>query len=318
MAIEFTNTLVIGVSSRALFDLEKENRIYESGSVEEYRRYQLENEQVVLGKGAAYYLVKALLDLNQYADERLVEVIVMSKNSPDTGLRVLNSIRHYGLDITRSAFSGGESLAPFLQAFSVDLLLTRHEADVQLAIDAEDCAAAVIYDPPKDYLPDSEKIRFAFDADAVLFSEESELIYKTEGLEKFQENEVRNEDVALTEGPFAKLVRVLSRIHHQIGSDKSPIKLSIVTARNGPAHMRVIKTLRNWDVYVDQAFFLGGMSKDKVLQALRPHIFFDDQVSHVEPASKVVPSSQVLYKSDSPLRRLPPAEEARANEPPEK
>src|SRR5690606_4055207 len=156
-----------------------------------------------------------------------------------------------------------------------------------------------------------------FDADAVLFSEESELIYKTEGLEKFQENEVRNEDVALTEGPFAKLVRVLSRIHHQIGSDKSPIKLSIVTARNGPAHMRVIKTLRNWNVYVDQAFFLGGMPKDKVLQALRPHIFFDDQVSHVEPASKVVPASQVLYKSDSPLRRLPLATEVTVKELPE-
>jgi len=302
MSLDFRNTLVIGVSSRALFDLEKENNIFNSGSVESYRKYQRENEMIVLDKGAAYYLVDALLKLNSYSSQRLVEVIVMSKNSPDTGLRIHNSISHYGLDITRSAFSGGEPLSPFLQAFDVDLLLTKHQEDVQAAIDMEQCAAAVIYDPPSDYLPDEEKIRFAFDADAVIFSDESEYIYKTGGIRQFQENEVINEDVELKDGPFAKLIRVLSAIHNNIGSDKSPIKLSIVTARNSPAHIRVIKTLRKWNVHVDQAFFLGGLPKDKVLKALRPHIFFDDQRAHVEPASKVVPSSQVPYKTSSPLR----------------
>ncbi|MBL0951239.1 MAG: 5'-nucleotidase [Pseudomonas sp.] len=307
MTINFQNTLVIGVSSRALFDLEKENNIFETSSIDEYRRYQLEHEELVLEKGAAYYLVEALLKLNKYAttpNQRLVEVIVMSKNSPDTGLRIHHSIKHYNLDITRSAFSGGESLAPFLQAFDVDLLLTKHIDDVQTAIDTEQCAAATIYDPPSDYLPDEERIRFAFDADAVIFSEDSEYIYKTEGMGPFQNNEQKNEDIELKDGPFAKFIRVLSTIHNTIGSDKSPIKISIVTARNSPAHVRVIKTLRKWNVYVDQAFFLGGLAKEKVLKALRPHIFFDDQRVHVEPASKVVPSSQVPYKTGSPLRQF--------------
>ncbi|MGE6662713.1 5'-nucleotidase [Stutzerimonas stutzeri] len=305
MSVSFDGTLVIGVSSRALFDLEKENEIFQSGSIDDYRRFQRENEKVILEKGAAYYLVEALLKLNKYADsQRLVEVIVMSKNSPDTGLRIHNSIKHYSLDITRSAFSGGEPLSPFLEAFNVDLLLTKHKEDVQAAIDMDQCAAAEIYNPPSDYLPDEEKIRFAFDADAVIFSEESEFIYKTSGIDEFQRNEVDNEDVELKDGPFAKLIRVLSTIHQRIGSDKSPIKLSIVTARNSPAHVRVIKTLRKWDVYVDQAFFLGGLPKDKILKALRPHIFFDDQRTHVEPASRVVPSSQVPYKTASPLKRF--------------
>ncbi|WPC05762.1 5'-nucleotidase [Pseudomonas benzenivorans] len=307
MAIDFKNTLVIGVSSRALFNLEKENIVFETGTIDDYRTYQLEHEDVVLEKGAAYFLVEALLKLNKYSKQpgqRLVEVIVMSKNSPDTGLRIHNSIKHYNLDITRSAFSGGESLAPFLQAFDVDLLLTKHSEDVQTAIDTEQCAAATIYDPPSDYLPDEERIRFAFDADAVIFSEESEYIYKTRGMRQFQTNELNNEDIELKDGPFAKFIRVLSTIHKEIGSETSPIKISIVTARNSPAHVRVIKTLRNWNVYVDQAFFLGGLPKDKILKALRPHIFFDDQKVHVEPASKIVPSSQVPYKTNSPLRKF--------------
>ncbi|TWC40107.1 5'-nucleotidase [Pseudomonas sp. SJZ079] len=307
MAINFENTLVIGVSSRALFDLEKENIVFETSTIDEYRKYQLQHEDSILEKGAAYFLVEALLKLNKYAkspDQRLVEVIIMSKNSPDTGLRIHSAIKHYNLDITRSAFSGGESLAPFLQAFDVDLLLTKHTEDVQTAIDTEQCAAATIYDPPLDYLPDEERIRFAFDADAVIFSEDSEYIYKTEGMGPFQINELKNEDIELKDGPFAKFIRVLSTIHNEIGSEKSPIKISIVTARNSPAHVRVIKTLRKWNVYVDQAFFLGGLAKDKVLKALRPHIFFDDQKAHVEPASKVVPSSQVPYKTGSPLRKF--------------
>lgn len=303
MAVDFSKTLVIGVSSRALFNLEKENEIFTTNSIEHYRNFQLENEDLILEKGAAYYLVEALLKLNKHSQEqRLVEVIIMSKNSPDTGLRIHNSIKHYKLDITRSAFSGGEPLAPFLRAFDVDLLLTKHLEDVQAAIDMEHCAAAVIYDPPSGYLPDEEKIRFAFDADAVIFSEDSEYIYKTSGIDEFQKNETTNEDIELKDGPFAKLIRVLSTIHTNIGSDQSPIKLSIVTARNSPAHVRVIKTLRKWNVYVDQAFFLGGLPKDKVLKALRPHIFFDDQRAHVEPASKVVPASQVPYKTGSPLK----------------
>ena len=304
MAINLESVLVIGVSSRALFDLEHENDIYQQQDIDAYRRHQLDQEEVLLQKGTAYHLVESLLKLNQLSDERLVEVVVMSKNSPDTGLRVLKAIQHYGLDISRSAFTGGESLAPFLSSYSVDLLLTRHQDDAQVAIDTDNCAAALIYDPPESYQPDQDMIRIAFDADAVIFSDESEYIYKTEGLERFQQNEADNEDIALTDGPFAKLIRMLSRLNQKIGAEHSPLSLSIVTARNGPAHLRVIKTLRKWNVYIDQAFFLGGMSKEQVLSALQPHIFFDDQPAHVAPASKRVPSSQVPYRSDSPIQKL--------------
>ncbi|SEQ76581.1 5'-nucleotidase [Amphritea atlantica] len=314
MTFALDEVLVVGISSRALFNLEHENRIYQQQDVEAYRRYQFEQENKILDKGTAFHLVEALLSLNTLSDERLVEVVVMSKNSPDTGLRVLKSIQYYGLDITRSAFTGGESLAPFLQAYSVDLLLTRHPDDAQVAIDTQDCAAALIYDPPESFQPDRDTIRIAFDADAVLFSDESEYIYKTEGLERFQENESDNEDVVLPDGPFAKLVRVLSRLNSKLGADRSPLRLSIVTARNGPAHLRVIKTLRQWGVNVDQAFFLGGMSKEPVLSALRPHIFFDDQPAHLVSAAKRVPSSQVPYRSDSLINSLPQASHSETGE----
>ncbi len=304
MAIDLEKVLVIGISSRALFNLEHENSIYLQQDVAAYRRFQLEQEDQVLEKGTAFHLVDALLSLNKLSDERLVEVVVMSKNSPDTGLRVLKSIQHHGLDITRSAFTGGEPLAPFIAAYSVDLLLTRHSDDAQEAIDTEDCAAALIYDPPESFQPDRDTIRIAFDADAVLFSDESEYIFKTEGLARFQQNESDNEDVALPDGPFAKLVRLLSRLNKKLGTERSPLRLSIVTARNGPAHLRVIKTLRQWGVFVDQAFFLGGTSKEPVLSALKPHIFFDDQPIHLVSASKQVPSSQVPYRSDSPIKEL--------------
>lgn len=305
MTFDLEKVLVIGISSRALFNLEHENSIYQQQDIEAYRRFQLEQENQVLEKGTAFHLVDALLSLNKLSKERLVEVVVMSKNSPDTGLRVLKSIQHYELDITRSAFTGGEPLAPFLTAYSVDLLLTRHSDDAQVAIDTENCAAALIYDPPESFQPDRDQIRIAFDADAVLFSDESEYIYKTEGLERFQQNESDNEDVVLPDGPFAKLVRLLARLNEKLGVDRSPLRLSIVTARNGPAHLRVIKTLRQWGVYVDQAFFLGGMSKEQVLSVLRPHIFFDDQPIHLINASKQIPSSQVPYRSDSLIQALP-------------
>jgi 5'-nucleotidase len=310
MTIDLEKVLVIGISSRALFNLEHENSIYQQQDIEAYRRFQLEQENQVLEKGTAFHLVDALLSLNKLSEERLVEVVVMSKNSPDTGLRVLKSIQHYGLDVTRSAFTGGDPLAPFLTAYNVDLLLTRHSDDAQVAIDTENCAAALIYDPPESFQPDRDQIRIAFDADAVLFSDESEYIYKTEGLARFQQNESDNEDVVLPDGPFAKLVRLLARLNEKLGADRSPLRLSIVTARNGPAHLRVIKTLRQWGVFVDQAFFLGGMSKEPVLSTLRPHIFFDDQPIHLIKASKQIPSSQVPYRSDSPIQALPEQTEA--------
>ncbi len=300
MSLDLSQCLVIGISSRALFDLEDENNLFNDDGVEAYRKHQRENENKALKLGTAFHLVEALLKLNDLAGKKLVEVIVMSRNSPDTGLRVFNSIEHYGLDITRAAFSGGENLSDYLEAFSVDLFLSKSEEDVQLAIDAG-CAAAILYAPPKE-IDMSKQIRIAFDADAVIFSEQSEHIYKTQGLEAFLSHEKDNVNKPLPEGPFAKLLKTLSFLQEQF--EVSPIRLAIVTARNSPAHERVVQTLRTWNVNVDEAFFLGGLSKDQILKAYKAHIFFDDQETHLEDASKVVPSGKVPYKTGSVLKSI--------------
>ena len=300
MAYDLSDKLVVAISSRALFDLEHENQIFENNGIEAYTRYQIEHENTVLPKGTAFPLVEALLSLNEKFEEPIVEVIILSSNSPETGLRVFNSISEYGLDIFRAAFTGGEAKHPYLEAFNIDLFLSRNEKEVQDAID-QGVAAALVYDAPRDYHPNQKEIRIAFDADAVVFSDESELIYKQEGLEAFYENENANAENAMNEGPFAKLLKTLSKIKEK---DDSLLKIAIVTARNSPAHKRVILTLRKWGCKIDEMFFLGGVAKDKVLKAFNAHIFFDDQDYHVGPASQLIPSGRVPYKSDSKLHQF--------------
>ena len=300
MAYDLSDKLVVAISSRALFDLEHENQIFENNGIEAYTRYQIEHENTVLPKGTAFPLVEALLSLNEKFEEPIVEVIILSSNSPETGLRVFNSISEYGLDIVRAAFTGGEAKHPYLEAFNIDLFLSRNEKEVQDAID-QGVAAALVYDAPRDYHPNQKEIRIAFDADAVVFSDESELIYKQEGLEAFYENENANAENAMNEGPFAKLLKTHSKIKEK---DDSLLKIAIVTARNSPAHKRVILTLRKWGCKIDEMFFLGGVAKDKVLKAFNAHIFFDDQDYHVGPASQLIPSGRVPYKSDSKLHQF--------------
>jgi len=227
----------------------------------------------------------------------------MSRNSPDTGLRVFNSIFHYGLDISRAAFSGGTPLAPYLNAFNVDLFLSKSDEDVQAAVDSG-VAAAALYAPPVEQETGTEQIRIAFDADAVIFSEESEHLYKTKGLDAFLEHEKANVNTPMKEGPFAKLLMTLSFLQQHFPKGESPVRIAIVTARNSPAHERVVQTLRTWGVSVDEAFFLGGLSKDQILQAYQAHIFFDDQETHLTETSKLVASGKVPYKTGSPLKEL--------------
>ena len=305
---DFTNTLVVGISARALFDLEEEAELFKEKGIAEYRKVQLEKEDKELRPGTGYHLVKALLNLNKLSStHRLVEVIIMSSNSPETGVRVLNSITSLKLDITRSAFTGGEKISGYMEAFSVDLFLSKNEEDVQEVIDSKTAAAALILEPPMDFNSEEETVRIAFDADAVLFSEKSEYIYKSQNLEAFHQNESENVDIPLEEGPHAKLLKTLSRIQQYMDKDvlENPLRLAIVTARSSPSHMRVIKTLRQWEVYVDEAFFLGGIAKDKVLKAFNAHIFFDDQDVHLDKSKKVIPSGKVPYPTDSIMRKLP-------------
>ena len=297
MAVTLEDKLVIGVSSRALFDLEEENRIFEEQGLEAYSKYQTEHENDILKPGTAFPLVKALQKLN--ADGRyLTEIIIMSKNSSDTSLRIFNSIEHYGLDISRAALVGGASISPYLGAFKTDLFLSANESDVQEAINANIASGIICEHSNLPINPDDEipQIRIAFDGDAVIFSDESERIFQSEGLTAFEEHEKMNAQNPLPEGPFAKLLKTLSLIQKQFPKDESPIRTALVTARNAPAHERVIRTLRAWDVRIDEVFFLGGVKKSEVLKAFDANIFFDDQPAHTDPASKLVPSARVPYK----------------------
>ena len=298
MPLLLDDKLVVGVSSRALFNLEEENRIFEEQGLQAYCEYQLEHENDILAPGTAFPLIKALHNLN-CGEQKLTEIIVMSKNSADTSLRIFNSIKHYGLDISRAALVGGRPISPYLQPFRTDLFLSANEEDVQEAINAGFAAGIICSGGDLKIDPDGrvDQIRIAFDGDAVIFSDESEKIYQEKGLAAFAEHERENALKPLPEGPFAKFLKTISLVQSGFETrDAVPIRTALVTARNAPSHERVIRTLRAWNVRIDEAFFLGGITKSDVLKAFGAHIFFDDQKVHTDPASKVVPSARVPYK----------------------
>lgn len=316
MPLDLSDTLVVGITATALFDLSEADRVFREkfdsdreAAIEGYRKYMAEREAESLEPGTGFYLVKALLSLNQFQPEGqspLVEVVVMSRNSPETGVRVFHNIREYELNISRSAFTGGESVVDYLDAYNVDLFLTTNSKDAQRVIDSDTCAVALVKEPPEsiEKIPDGQ-VRLAFDGDAVLFSDESEIVYKAKGLEGFHTVEDKEQDNPLNDGPYATLLRKLSRLQDRLPHkvEFSPVRIAIVTARNSPAEMRVIKTLRHWGVYVDEIFFLGGLDKSKILKAFKAHIFFDDQDVHLDPAAKHIPSGRVPYKTSSPLHK---------------
>lgn len=300
MALKLDDKLVVGISSRALFDLEEENKIFEAEGLAAYSKYQLSHENDILKPGTAFPLIRALHKLNSEG-KYLTEIIIMSKNSADTSLRIFNSIKHYGLNISRAALVGGAPIAPYLNAFRTDLFLSANEEDVQEAINANVAAGIICSHSELPIDPDKEieQIRIAFDGDAVIFSDESEKIYQSEGLEAFAEHEQLNAQKPLPEGPFAKLLKTISMIQRGFEGEIVPIRTALVTARNAPAHERVIRTLRAWDIRIDEAFFLGGIEKSEVLKAFGANIFFDDQTVHTDPASKLVPAARVPYKKNN-------------------
>lgn len=318
MPLDLSDTLVIGISATALFDLNEADAVFRSKlkedrdtAISEYRAFMLERENDPLDDGTGMPLVKALLDLNRYKSEDdkspLVEVVVMSRNSPETGIQVFNNIRKRNLPVTRHAFTGGESVTSYLDAFDVDLFLTTSDKDAQKVIDSKVCAAALVKEPPTELeeIPE-DQVRIAFDGDAVVFDDKSEFIFKSEGIDGFYQHEDSCQDEPLLEGPYATLLRKLARLQDRLpfSVEFSPVRIAIVTARNAPAEMRVIKTLRKWNVYVDEIFFLGGLEKSKILRAFKAHIFFDDQETHLKETHKHTPSGMVPYASDS-LLRLP-------------
>lgn len=288
------NKLVIAISSRALFDLEKSNQVFEEEGLERYIEYQIEHEDEPLLPGVAFPLIRRLLALRDPATgKEAVEVILVSKNDANTGLRVFNSIEHHKINITRAAFTSSRSPYIYLPSFKADLFLSANPEDVSLALQ-NGYASATLLTGPEYQDDDSLEIRIAFDGDAVLFSDESEQIYKARGLEDFTRNEVEKCDIPLSPGPFKGFLEALNRLQTAYRAKaEQPIRTALVTARKAPSHKRAINTLRSWGVTVDEAFFLGGLSKEPILEKFRPHIFFDDQQSYCLPASKLVPTGHV-------------------------
>lgn len=300
MPYDLTTPLVIAISSRALFNLEEENRIFETKGLEAYTRYQLEHEKDIIPKGAAFPLVEAFLRLNGLTEERrVVEVIIVSRNSPDTSLRIFNAISEYGLDITRAALVGGADVTPYLRSFHTDLFLSAYGPDVKRAVDEGIAAGQILTGVShSDAETRVDQIRIAFDGDAVLFNAEAERVFQHNGLEAFTRHEQDKAQVPLKKGPFANFLMTLSNIQaHFPDREEAPIRTALVTSRNARALERPLRTLRDWGVRVDEAFFLGGVSKKEVLASFGAHIFFDDQQVHADPASEVVPSALVPYRA---------------------
>ncbi len=305
MAFDLKNKLVVAVSSRALFDLETENKVFEEKGLDEYYKYQLENENKELEKGTGFRLIENLLKINNYfsKEERQVEVIILSKNNAATSLRITNAINRHNLEIVRSGWTSGNSISTYLKAFKVDLFLSADDEDVVNALQNGVAAAKILPSHKDVHNSLGDQVRIAFDGDAVLFSEESELIYKREGLEAFMEHEKSNASNPMEKGPFAKLLLTIASIQEKFKDKKSPIRTALVTARGAPTHERVIHTLNAWGVRIDEAFFLGGSEKYEILEAFGADIFFDDQDVHLNLSSSVVPSAKVIHKSLEALKK---------------
>lgn len=320
MAVDFSQTLIVAISATALFDLSHLEAVFrdfvaedEGTAAKRFRAYMQSKEDAPLQAGSGYPLIRALLNINRhqadkaYHDESpLVEVVVISKSTPDMGIGVLNAIRAHGLPITRSAFISGAPVVDYMDDFAVDLFLTTNHDDAQAVADARLCACAIVdaVPAPKDAHDDSQ-LRIAFDGDAVLFDDSGELRYQQEGLKAFHDYEASMTDEPMQKGPYAdlliKLSNLQSRLPEPTDERQKPIAIALVTARNAPADLRAIKTLRAWGVTVDMAFFLGGLEKTAVLKSFAPHIFFDDSIKHIHAARGHVPTALVPYHSTSLL-----------------
>ncbi len=302
MPITLTDRLVVAVASSALFDLEDSDRVFREHGEEAYRQYQRDHESDVLAPGVAFPLVRRLLALNG-ADpgDQVVEIVLLSRNDPDTGLRVFNAIEHHGLAISRAAFVKGRNPHLYLPAFNASLFLSAHAEDVRRAVAAGLPAGQVF---PTRFVDDEAEteLRIAFDFDGIIADDSAEAIFKTGGLASFHASERERALEPMAVGPlqrfFAEVAGVQAKERARQCRDpgyQPRLRVAIVTARNAPAHKRVITTLRQWGIQVDEAFFLGGVEKAEILRTFRPHIFFDDQLTHVTGASEVTPSVHVPF-----------------------
>lgn len=285
--------LVVAISSRALFDFEEENQVFEETDDRAYRALQLERLDIPAKPGVAFSLVRKLLAFNT-DDAQRVEVVILSRNDPVSGMRVFRSAQHYGLPIQRGSFTRGQPPWRYLRPLHANLFLSAHLSDVRSALEAGVPAAQVYPHSTRATDAHPHEVRIAFDGDAVLFSDEAERVYQTHGLDAFQAHERDNAAQPLSEGPFKPLLAALHRLQQE-GTPAMRIRTALVTARSAPAHERAIRTLMDWNIEVDEAMFLGGLAKGDFLREFEPDFFFDDQAGHCESAAAAGPAGQVLF-----------------------
>ena len=300
--LDLERALVVGVASSALFDLAESDAVFREKGEERYRAYQREHLNDVLAPGVAFPFIRRLLDLNALSEtERLVEVVILSRNDPETGMRVMRSVERHGLDITRAIFMQGRAPYRFMKPLRMSLFLSANEADVREAISLGFAAGHVVGCAVPD--DGDTDLRIAFDFDGVLAGDSSERVFQDRGLEEYQESESALADVPLDRGPMADFLEKINRIQ-RIEDSKSAgdpsgyrrrVHVAVVTARSAPAHERAINSIRQWGLRVNDAFFLGGVDKGPILEVLRPHIFFDDQRRHVDGASPSTPSVHIPF-----------------------
>jgi 5'-nucleotidase len=291
MSTRLDGKLVVAISSRALFDFEEENQVFEQADDTAYMRLQLERLEIPAKPGVAFSLVRKLLAFNSDAQEQ-VEVVILSRNDPVSGLRVMKSAAHYALPIIRCSFTRGQAPWRYLRPLRANLFLSTHLSDVRAAL-AAGVPAAQVY-PQSAHASDAHphEVRIAFDGDAVLFSDEAERVYQAQGLSAFQQHEIDKAALPLPDGPFKPLLVALHRLQ-KAASPAMRIRTALVTARSAPAHERAIRTLMNWNIEIDEAMFLGGLDKGEFLREFEPDFFFDDQTGHIESAARHVPSGHV-------------------------
>ena len=291
MPVSLHGQLVVAISSRALFDFEEENRVFEAADDRAYMALQLQRLELAATPGVAFSLVQKLLAFNADGPPR-VEVVILSRNDPVSGMRVFRSAKHYGLSIQRGVFTRGESPWRYLRPLSAHLFLSTNEADVRSALAAGVPAARVFPHSARASTAHPSEVRIAFDGDAVLFSDEAERVFQTDGLAAFQAHEQHRAAKPLAPGPFKPLLEALQRLQHE-PANQMRIRTALVTARSAPAHERAIRTLMDWNIEIDAAMFLGGLAKGEFLREFEPDIFFDDQTGHIENAAEHVPSGHV-------------------------
>jgi 5'-nucleotidase len=305
MAMTLDGKLVVAISSRALFDFEEENRVFEEGDDRAYMRLQLQRLDTPAPPGVAFSMVKKLLAFNETPSQR-VEVVILSRNDPVSGMRVFRSARHYGLDILRGSFTRGEAPWRYLKPLHANLFLSTHLSDVRAALAAGVPAAQVYPQSAHASSAHPHEVRVAFDGDAVLFSDEAERVFQAQGLNAFQQHEADRATQPLPDGPFKPLLVALHQLQ-QASAPNMRIRTALVTARSAPAHERAIRTLMDWNIEVDEAMFLGGLDKGEFLREFEPDFFFDDQTGHIESASRHVPAGHVASGVSNPQTPNPDA-----------